>query len=59
MQRLEILFGTTAASETYTPTAAASGFTLRGSFVHAEPQRSSAIVRSMASHRGCTGKVRN
>lgn len=45
MQRLEILFGTTAASETYTPTAAASGFTLRGSFVHAEPQRSSAIVQ--------------
>lgn len=45
MQRLEILFGSPAPSDTVAPSAAASGFTLRGSFVHAEPQRSSAIVQ--------------
>jgi len=45
MQRLEILFGSAASSDSYASTAAASGFTLRGSFVHREPQRSSAIVQ--------------
>jgi general secretion pathway protein C len=45
MQRLEILFGSAAPSDSYAPTAAASGFTLRGSFVHMDPQRSSAIVQ--------------
>lgn len=45
MQRLEILFGSAASSDSYATAAAASGFTLRGSFVHREPQRSSAIVQ--------------
>ncbi|MCQ4297556.1 secretion protein [Pseudomonas stutzeri] len=45
MQRLEILFGSAAPSDTSAPSATASGFTLRGSFVHIEPQRSSAIVQ--------------
>ncbi|WP_326429964.1 type II secretion system protein N [Stutzerimonas frequens] len=45
MQRLEILFGSAAPSDAYAPSAAASGFTLRGSFVHMEPERSSAIIQ--------------
>jgi len=45
MQRLEILFGSAAPPDALAPSAAASGFTLRGSFVHVEPQRSSAIVQ--------------
>lgn len=45
MQRLEILFGSSAPSDTFTPSTVASGLTLRGSFVHVEPQRSSAIVQ--------------
>ena len=46
MQRLEILFGSAAPSDTFAPSAAATGYTLRGSFVHIEPQRSSAIVQA-------------
>jgi len=45
LQRLELLFGSSAASADQAPPAAASGLTLRGSFVHAQPQRSSAIIQ--------------
>ncbi|EXF47160.1 secretion protein XcpP [Pseudomonas sp. BAY1663] len=45
LQRLETLFGSAAPAPGYAPSASDIGLTLRGSFVHAEPQRSSAIIQ--------------
>ncbi|EWC42619.1 type II secretion system protein N [Stutzerimonas stutzeri] len=45
LQRLEILFGSTAPAGAYAPATAPSDLILRGSFVHLEPQRSSAIIQ--------------
>ncbi|WP_313025779.1 type II secretion system protein N [Pseudomonas lopnurensis] len=45
LQRLETLFGAATTDASYAPTAADTGLMLRGSFVHAEPQRSSAIIQ--------------
>jgi general secretion pathway protein C len=44
LQRMESLFGTPA-SQSYTPGASSSDLTLLGSFVHADPARSTAIIQ--------------
>lgn len=43
-QQLDVLFGSSPAPESAAPTSAA-GLTLHGSFVHADPARSSAIIQ--------------
>lgn len=46
LQRMESLFGTTAsAGQSYTSGASSSDLTLLGSFVHADPSRSTAIIQ--------------
>jgi len=44
LQRMESLFGT-AASQSYAPGTSSSDLTLLGSFVHADPARSTAIIQ--------------
>lgn len=45
LARMELLFGTPAASSTYAPQATNSNLTLLGSFVHSDPAQSTAIIQ--------------
>jgi general secretion pathway protein C len=45
LARMELLFGTPPASSTYAPQASGSSIALLGSFVHSNPERSSAIIQ--------------
>lgn len=45
LARMELLFGTPAASPTYAPQATSANLTLLGSFVHSNPAQSSAVIQ--------------